>query len=279
MEIKLRQLRGKWEAALKEQEKHNGAERQKEKKKRTEAGRDGIVMKDAVPTREKGRKRKDEPSATPPVTKIQIPLRPRKTPTGSPRPVKNRKTTNPTGDQYASMKAFVVHGVPCQRPINDTIQDLRRAGMKGIRGARWLRGENRRINKATSSVFNVSIGKNLLSMAANIANLLIRIPADRDTSPRTTAVLTAATLSSPQSRPCALTTSAATRSPPHSWLPQLYHRIYFYLRHNTATFTSVSLRLRCNCLLCNSPWIRRALDQSMDGMVGRWREWSETTTD
>ena len=46
----------------------------------------------------------------------------------------------------------MVHGVPCRRPINDTIQDLRRAGMRGIRGARWLIGENRRMNKTTSSV-------------------------------------------------------------------------------------------------------------------------------
>ena len=50
------------------------------------------------------------------------------------------------------MKAFVVHGVACRRPINDTIQDLKRAGMRGVLGARWVLGENRRMNKTTSSV-------------------------------------------------------------------------------------------------------------------------------
>ena len=35
-----------------------------------------------------------------------------------------QKTHNVCRLQYASMKAFVVHGVLCRRPINDTIQDL-----------------------------------------------------------------------------------------------------------------------------------------------------------
>ena len=43
----------------------------------------------------------------------------------------------------------MVHGVPCRRPINNTIQDLEGAT---IRGARWLLGENQRLNNIISSV-------------------------------------------------------------------------------------------------------------------------------
>ncbi|KAF8415348.1 hypothetical protein EV426DRAFT_722150 [Tirmania nivea] len=47
------------------------------------------------------------------------------------------------------VKAVVIHGVPCQRPIADIIQDM---GVRGIMGARWLFGGNWRLGKATSSV-------------------------------------------------------------------------------------------------------------------------------
>ena len=153
VEIKMREERGKLEAEFKNrQKKEKGAEEKKQEagKKKT----DGVdtEMKDVSPVSKKQGKRRDAAPVTTPSTKKQIPLRTRNTPTERSPPVKNRKTTHPTGDQYASMKAFVVHGVPCRRPINDTLQDLRRAGMKGIRGARWLVGENRRMNKTTSSV-------------------------------------------------------------------------------------------------------------------------------
>jgi len=47
------------------------------------------------------------------------------------------------------VKAMVIHGVPCQRPMADTIQEV---GVNGIMGARWLLGGMRRLGKATSSV-------------------------------------------------------------------------------------------------------------------------------
>ncbi|KAF8424371.1 hypothetical protein EV426DRAFT_716989 [Tirmania nivea] len=53
----------------------------------------------------------------------------------------------PPHDKLA--KAAVIHEVPCQRPIADIIQDM---GVRGIMGARWLLGGNRRLGKATSSV-------------------------------------------------------------------------------------------------------------------------------
>jgi len=44
---------------------------------------------------------------------------------------------------------MVIHGVPCQRFMADTIQGV---GVKGIMGARWLLGGMRRLGKFTSSV-------------------------------------------------------------------------------------------------------------------------------
>ena len=46
----------------------------------------------------------------------------------------------------------MVHGIPCQQPMADTIQDVRKTGIRGIVGARWLLGGKRRASKTTSSV-------------------------------------------------------------------------------------------------------------------------------
>jgi len=46
----------------------------------------------------------------------------------------------------------VVHGIPCQRPMADTIQDMKKKGMRGIMGACWLMGGQRRAGQTTSSV-------------------------------------------------------------------------------------------------------------------------------
>jgi hypothetical protein len=77
--------------------------------------------------------------------------KPTKGPAGKPRPAKNRHSTR-AADQEVSTKAFVVHAISCNRPAADTTQDLRRIGMRGILGSRWLLGEHRRAGKATSSV-------------------------------------------------------------------------------------------------------------------------------
>ena len=70
-----------------------------------------------------------------------------------PQPVKYKPTTKAI-DQERSIntRAFVVHGIPCQRPMADTIQDVRKTGVRGIVGARWLLGGQRRAGKTTSSV-------------------------------------------------------------------------------------------------------------------------------
>jgi len=47
------------------------------------------------------------------------------------------------------VKALVVHGIPCQRPLAELVQDV---GPGGIMGARWLLGGARRLGKTTSSV-------------------------------------------------------------------------------------------------------------------------------
>lgn len=48
-------------------------------------------------------------------------------------------------------KAFIIHGISCQRPIAETVQDVRREGFR-VTGARWLVGARRRFGKPTSSV-------------------------------------------------------------------------------------------------------------------------------
>jgi len=44
-----------------------------------------------------------------------------------------------------------VHGIPCQRTIADTIQDMK-TGMRGIKGACWLVGGQSRAGEITSLV-------------------------------------------------------------------------------------------------------------------------------
>jgi len=88
---------------------------------------------------------------TPPATKKQV-KRPQSTKArkGS-HPAKN---TPPAGEN-GSARAIVIYGVPCQRPMGEVIQHV---GVRGIMGARWLLGGNRRVGKATSSVVVFSIG-------------------------------------------------------------------------------------------------------------------------
>jgi len=47
------------------------------------------------------------------------------------------------------VKALVVHGIPCQRPLAELVQDV---GPGGIMGAHWLLRGARRLGKTTSSV-------------------------------------------------------------------------------------------------------------------------------
>jgi len=46
----------------------------------------------------------------------------------------------------------VVHGISCQRPMADTIQEVKEIGIQGIIRARWLLGRQKRAGKTTSSV-------------------------------------------------------------------------------------------------------------------------------
>jgi len=46
----------------------------------------------------------------------------------------------------------VVYGIPCQRPIEDTIQDVKKTGMSGIIETRWLVEGQGRAGKTGSSV-------------------------------------------------------------------------------------------------------------------------------
>ncbi|KAF8453224.1 hypothetical protein BGX38DRAFT_1329210 [Terfezia claveryi] len=61
-------------------------------------------------------------------------------------PAETPPWSTPSSDNR-SAKAIVIHGVPCQRPMADIIQDVR---VRGIMGARWLLGGKRRLGKATS---------------------------------------------------------------------------------------------------------------------------------
>ena len=95
---------------------------------------------------------------TPPITKKQVEQR-HSTKAGK----KSQPAKNIPPVDNGSARAIVIHGVPCQRPMADIIQDT---GMRGIMGARWLLGGNRRVGKATSSVvvfFNrtLAIGSHL----------------------------------------------------------------------------------------------------------------------
>jgi len=96
--------------------------------------------------------------ATPPATKKQVE---RRHSTKAGKKSQPGKHTPPVDN--GSARAIVIHGVPCQRPMAEIIQDT---GVRGIMGARWLLGGNRRVGKATSSVvvfFNrtLAIGSHL----------------------------------------------------------------------------------------------------------------------
>ena len=66
------------------------------------------------------------------------------------RPPKDKRTTKITNNEaIIDTKAFVVHGTPCQSPMANTTQDVRKACVRGIVGAI---GGQRRAAKATSSV-------------------------------------------------------------------------------------------------------------------------------
>jgi len=67
-------------------------------------------------------------------------------------PAKHNKRTKAANTEYIDVKAFVVHGIPCQRTMEDTIQDVKKTGIRGIIGARWLVRGQRRAGKTTSSV-------------------------------------------------------------------------------------------------------------------------------
>ncbi|KAF8418443.1 hypothetical protein EV426DRAFT_577613 [Tirmania nivea] len=88
----------------------------------------------------------EAPVVAPPTTKKQAAPRPAAK-AGKSRPAKIPPQKTPPHDKL--VKAVVIHGVPCQRPIADIIQDI---GVRGIMGARWLLGGNRRLGKATRSV-------------------------------------------------------------------------------------------------------------------------------
>ncbi|KAF8428404.1 hypothetical protein BGX38DRAFT_425686 [Terfezia claveryi] len=92
---------------------------------------------------------KDEaPVVAPPTTKKQAVPRPAAKAGKKSRQVKIPPQNTPPSNN-SSAKAIVIHGVPCQRSMADIIQDM---GVRGILGARWLLGGNRRLGKATSSV-------------------------------------------------------------------------------------------------------------------------------
>ncbi|KAF8427026.1 hypothetical protein EV426DRAFT_707267 [Tirmania nivea] len=76
----------------------------------------------------------EAPVVAPPTTKKQAAPRPAAK-AGKSRPAKIPPQKTPPNDKL--VKAVVIHGVPCQRPIADIIQDM---GVRGIMGARWLLG-------------------------------------------------------------------------------------------------------------------------------------------
>ncbi|KAF8415347.1 hypothetical protein EV426DRAFT_665610 [Tirmania nivea] len=98
---------------------------------------------------------KDEAPVTPPVTKKQPVVRQTGPKAAKSPAAKHKKPAKPVkvkDIEYVDTRAFVVHGIPCHRPMADTIQDVRKTGMRGIIGARWLLGGHRRTGKTTSSV-------------------------------------------------------------------------------------------------------------------------------
>jgi len=100
----------------------------------------------------------------PPATKKQDAPRSAAKPAGKrSRPAKTPSRSASPDENGPLVKAMVIRGVPCQRPMADTIQDV---GVKGIMGARWLLGGMRRLGKATKSVVvffdrNLALGSHL----------------------------------------------------------------------------------------------------------------------
>jgi len=64
---------------------------------------------------------------------------------------KNTHATQRCSSYEVLAKAFIIHGIPCQRPIAATVRDVRRAGFN-VTWARWLVGARRRLGKPRSSV-------------------------------------------------------------------------------------------------------------------------------
>jgi len=78
---------------------------------------------------------------TPPITKKQTIGRQVERPAGRPQPTKYSKCGKAVGSEYVDTRAPVVHGIPYQRPLADTIQDVKKTVVRGIMGARWLVGD------------------------------------------------------------------------------------------------------------------------------------------
>jgi len=136
-------------------------ERKRERKGKGRAkDSENTVMKDGSPNSDSFREMYEDLSgyededealvAAPPATKKQAAPRSAAKPAGKrSQPAKTPPRSASHNDNGPLVKAMVIHGVPCQRPMADTIQDV---GVKGILGARWLLGGMRRLGKATSSV-------------------------------------------------------------------------------------------------------------------------------
>jgi len=97
----------------------------------------------------------DVAQVTPLITKKQTIKRQVERPAGRPQPTKYNKRAKAAD---VDTRAFVVHGIACQRPMTDTIQDVKKTGLRGIIRTRWLMGGQRRAGKTTSSVVIFSIG-------------------------------------------------------------------------------------------------------------------------
>ncbi|KAF8436988.1 hypothetical protein BGX38DRAFT_1274288 [Terfezia claveryi] len=98
--------------------------------------------------------RKDEDPVTPPSPKKQPTVRQVGSKAAKPPVAKYRNPAKPVKveDEYVDTKAFVVHGIPCHQPMAVTLQNVKNKGVRGIMGARWLRGDHRRMSKTTTSV-------------------------------------------------------------------------------------------------------------------------------
>jgi len=147
------------EVVLEELEKAMKRKRERKGKERAKNSED-TVMKDGSNKSDTDREMYKELSgyedenealvAAPPATKIQAaPCSAARLAGKRSRPAKTPPRSASSDDNGLLVKAMVIHRVPCQRPMGDTIQDV---GVKGIMGARWLLEGMRRFGKATSSV-------------------------------------------------------------------------------------------------------------------------------